>query len=109
MTPRSTKDTEDFAQRLARLAQRTLLRGRCPQCRFADMAVRYQPYEAVGGDFYDFTLIEAGHPAFLIGDVSGHGTAAALITAWILGYVPKSRAEHPRPPELIADLRLLVG
>ena len=108
MTPRSTSDAEVFSKRLARLVQRTLLRGRCPNCRFADMAVRYLPYEEVGGDFYDFTLVETGQPAFLVGDISGHGMAAALVTAWILGCVRKSKAEHPRPPDLIGDLRRLI-
>jgi len=63
----------------------------------------------VRGDFYDVTLIETGQNAFLIGDVSGHGMAAALISAWILGYVRKSKAAYPEPPHLLGDLRLLIG
>ena len=36
------------------------------------------PAEQVGGDFYDFFTIDETHIAVAIGDVSGHGVAAAL-------------------------------
>ena len=36
------------------------------------------PAEQVGGDFYDFFTIDDTHIAVAIGDVSGHGVAAAL-------------------------------
>ena len=37
-----------------------------------------QPARDVGGDFYDFFRIDAGHVAFLAADVSGKGITAAL-------------------------------
>ncbi|NUQ34851.1 MAG: sigma 54-interacting transcriptional regulator [Planctomycetaceae bacterium] len=35
----------------------------------------------VGGDFYDFVLVSPYHLGVVIADVSGHGTAAALVMA----------------------------
>ncbi len=41
---------------------------------FASMA----PAKEVGGDFYDFFMVDAGHVAALVADVSGKGVPAAL-------------------------------
>jgi sigma-B regulation protein RsbU (phosphoserine phosphatase) len=39
------------------------------------------PAKNVGGDYYDFIPTQTGHVAFCLGDVSGKGTAAALLMA----------------------------
>lgn len=39
------------------------------------------PARHVGGDFYDFFLIDSEHLGFVIGDVSGKGVSAALLMA----------------------------
>ena len=44
---------------------------------YADMA----PARLVGGDFYDFFLIDADRIGFVVGDVSGKGVPAALFMA----------------------------
>ena len=43
-----------------------------------------QPAREVGGDLYDFFLIDEDHLCFAIGDVSGKGTPAALFMAMTL-------------------------
>jgi hypothetical protein len=37
--------------------------------------------QAVGGDYFDFQVLPNGHLAVIMGDVSGHGVSAALVTA----------------------------
>jgi sigma-B regulation protein RsbU (phosphoserine phosphatase) len=40
-----------------------------------------RPARAVGGDFYDFFLVDEHHLAFTVGDVTGKGVPAALLMA----------------------------
>ena len=49
-----------------------------PQIRELDLYAIMTPAREVGGDFYDFFLIDEDHLAFLIADVSGKGVPAAL-------------------------------
>ncbi len=44
-----------------------------------DLAVCYEPAMWVGGDYYDVWTLENGQIAFVVGDVSGKGLAAAMI------------------------------
>jgi len=59
--------------------QRSLLPSRPPVFPGFDIAARTQPAEAVGGDFYDFILMEDDILGVAIGDASGHGMPAALL------------------------------
>ena len=40
-----------------------------------------EPAKEVGGDFYDFFLIDRHHLGFVIGDASGKGVPAAMFIA----------------------------
>ena len=46
-----------------------------------------KPTRQVGGDFYDFLQTETGEFVSILGDVSGKGVAAALLSSLILGFV----------------------
>jgi len=50
-----------------------------------DVAAEYVPTARVGGDFYDIVSLPNGRFAFMVGDVSGHGVAAGLLTGLIHG------------------------
>lgn len=65
---------------LARHIQESLLPHAPPRLPGLRVAMRYQPMENVGGDFYDFH-VKDGKLAALIADVSGHGVPAALIVS----------------------------
>jgi serine phosphatase RsbU (regulator of sigma subunit) len=45
-----------------------------------DLALRYRAAEEASGDTYDFINMSGGRLAVLMGDVTGHGVGAALIT-----------------------------
>jgi sigma-B regulation protein RsbU (phosphoserine phosphatase) len=58
---------------------------------------RYQPAEAVSGDFFSVSALSDTETGVLICDVAGHGVRAALVTAMIraLGEELKSLARDP--------------
>jgi serine phosphatase RsbU (regulator of sigma subunit)/anti-sigma regulatory factor (Ser/Thr protein kinase) len=64
--------------------QRTLLPETLPQLPGLELAARYQPAlvgTSIGGDWYDVFPLAAGQVALVIGDVMGHGVAAAALMA----------------------------
>lgn len=46
-------------------------------------AVKFEPMEKIGGDFYNFAEIDDNRLGILLSDVSGHGIPAALIAAMV--------------------------
>lgn len=52
-----------------------------PARRDFDIHALLEPASAVGGDLYDFALIDDDHLFFMVGDVSGKGVQAALFMA----------------------------
>src|SRR5918998_1447404 len=58
------------------------------------------PSRAIGGDFFDFTDRVDGSFGFAVGDVSGKGPAAALLTAKIQGLL-SAGADHGTPSEIM--------
>jgi Stage II sporulation protein E (SpoIIE) len=70
---------------LARQVQRDLLPGRAAWPSGIDVAADCLPASQVGGDFYDIVSLPGDRVAFTLGDVSGHGLAAALLMGLIHG------------------------
>jgi sigma-B regulation protein RsbU (phosphoserine phosphatase) len=64
------------------------------------MAAHMEPASHVGGDFFDAFFIDERHLFLCIGDVSGHGIAAALLMARIVGLV-RVLASGERSPGLV--------
>ena len=50
-----------------------------PERRDFDLHASMKPAKEVGGDFYDFFMVDQEHLAIVIGDVSGKGIPAALM------------------------------
>jgi sigma-B regulation protein RsbU (phosphoserine phosphatase) len=64
---------------------------------------------AVGGDWYDFIPLEDGRWGLVLADVSGKGTAAALLMSATRGMLRSLAEAHCRPAEVMSKLnRLLV-
>lgn len=61
--------------------QRALLPSTLPEIPTLDLAAHYQPAQRAGGDYYDFFPLPEGQWGIFIGDVSGHGTPAAVLMA----------------------------
>jgi serine phosphatase RsbU (regulator of sigma subunit) len=64
----------------ARLRQRHTLRLP-PRMQSYEIASLFRPMEAVSGDFYEFLSLSNGRLGIGIGDASGHGVEACMITA----------------------------
>lgn len=83
--------------------QRSLLPKALPEVRGVEFAARYIPGESgteVGGDWYSAIAIDDHRFAFVVGDVSGRGIAAATIMAG-LRYTIRAYAAIGFSPERI--------
>ena len=70
-----------------------------------DLAAACVPARELGGDFYDFLPYGNGRLALALGDVSGKGTAAALLGALTIGILRAHTVDHPcAPAQLLATL-----
>jgi sigma-B regulation protein RsbU (phosphoserine phosphatase) len=67
----------------ARNIQLALLPTSFPRVPTLEFASKYLPCEKVGGDFYNIYRLDEENIGILIGDVSGHGVSAAMITVFI--------------------------
>jgi phosphoserine phosphatase RsbU/P len=65
-----------------------------------DIFAMMRPAKEVGGDFYDFFLIDEQHVCVVVGDVSGKGVPAALFMS-VTKYLVESVAGEGAPPEEI--------
>ncbi len=63
----------------ARSIQEGLFPKICPEIPGLDIAAVTRICTEVGGDYYDFIALDDGREAVVVGDVSGHGTGAALV------------------------------
>jgi len=88
--------------RLAELVQRTLIP---PDLTHGpvQVRVRYEPATKVGGDYAYFDL-DGENLCVCVGDVTGHGIAAALVTNRIHGEVVRLVRENVWPEDLVRGL-----
>jgi serine phosphatase RsbU (regulator of sigma subunit) len=61
--------------------QKSLLPARPPQIEGVELAGRCIPAKSVGGDYFDYFLLDDGKLGVLIADVSGHSVGSALVMA----------------------------
>jgi sigma-B regulation protein RsbU (phosphoserine phosphatase) len=62
-----------------------------------ELHAHMSPAKEVGGDLFDFFLLDESHLAFVIGDVSGKGVPAALFMA-VTRTVLRAAAQRDLPP-----------
>jgi sigma-B regulation protein RsbU (phosphoserine phosphatase) len=63
-----------------------------------------QPAREVGGDFYDFFLIDPNRVAFVIGDVSGKGVPAAIFMAMTRALLKSTAMKGISPSACLQDI-----
>jgi phosphoserine phosphatase RsbU/P len=95
--------------REARAIQQALLPKNCPSIPGFTVAGLCVPAGAVGGDWYDFIPLDEGRWGLVLADVSGKGTAAALLMSATRGML-RSLAEACRTPgEVLTKLNHLMA
>jgi len=72
-----------------------------------EVAGYYEPASNVGGDFWDLSALPHGRTAILIGDVTGHGVPAAILTATAKGCLDTLRHVHGGDMQVAETMRVL--
>jgi sigma-B regulation protein RsbU (phosphoserine phosphatase) len=67
----------------ARDIQKAMLPSVLPDSKKVSFSPKYFPAEKVGGDYYNIFKIDSHNIAMCIGDVSGHGVSAAMLTVFL--------------------------
>lgn len=70
-------------------------------------AVMFRPSDQMGGDFFD-AWSEGDYSHFLIGDISGHGTSAALMMAVCKGIFRSLGSTMNDPVEIVGAANMLL-
>jgi phosphoserine phosphatase RsbU/P len=94
----------------ARCLQLSILPQEIPEVRGLEIAARYVPMEVLGGDFYDFIVMDKNRIGILIADVSGHGTPAALITSMLKISLAAQITRASKPAQVLSGInQTLLG
>ncbi|MEY2397919.1 MAG: phosphoserine phosphatase RsbU/P [Actinomycetota bacterium] len=102
---RRAEESEARAAALIHALQQTLIPPTPPHVPGLDVAAVYRPAVGeVGGDFYDVFEVADGDWCVVIGDVSGKGTDAAIVTSTARHVVRSSALRHPEPSDLLRVL-----
>lgn len=94
--------------RTARQIQRSILPRELPTLRGLDVDARYVPMTAVGGDFYDFLLVDDRRIGILVADVSGHGVPAALIASMVKVAIAAQQEHADQPARVLAQMNQIL-
>ena len=63
--------------------QKSIIPYALPDLKNIQCAVRYEPSTQVGGDYYDYHLVDDKKIGVLVADVAGHGIPAAMVAAML--------------------------
>jgi len=94
---------------LARELQFRLLPQSVPKLANLDIAARFLPARAIGGDLYDFVDYSLSRTALVIGDVSGKGAPAAIYAALVSGILRSHAPIEPSPAEMLSAVNFSLG
>ncbi|HEX9655057.1 MAG TPA: SpoIIE family protein phosphatase [bacterium] len=104
------KNQERFKNELqiAHRIQLSSLPKQVPNLAGLDIFAHSEPATEVGGDYYDFLLLDKKQLLVVVGDVSGKGTSAALYVSKIQGIMRSIYEYHPSPRDLFIRLNYLL-
>jgi len=94
---------------LARELQFRLLPQSLPKLPHLQLAAKFAPARAIGGDLYDFVNYSLSRTALVIGDVSGKGAPAAIYAALVSGILRSHAPIEPGPAEMLRAVNFSLG
>lgn len=87
--------------KIARDIQRSILPKSKPQMPGLDFGMLIEPMESVGGDFFDFILLDDERVGLVMGDVSDHGVPAAIFMALTYSLMRVEARRHSAPGDVL--------
>jgi sigma-B regulation protein RsbU (phosphoserine phosphatase) len=94
---------------LARELQMRLLPQTLPKLHHLELAAKFTPARAIGGDLYDFIPYSLSRLGIAIGDVSGKGAPAAIYAALVSGILRSHAPIEPGPAEMLSAVNLSLA
>jgi phosphoserine phosphatase RsbU/P len=94
---------------LARELQMRLLPQSQPKLGHLDVAAKFVPARAIGGDLYDFIPYSLSRLGIAIGDVSGKGAPAAIYAALVSGILRSHAPIEPGPAEMLKAVNMSLA
>ncbi len=97
---------------VAATLQQAILPRQLPTEDGIELAARYEPAETgvdVGGDWYDAFMLRDGRLALTVGDVAGHGVAAAALMAQLRNAARAYAVDGHEPGPLVTKLNRLLA
>jgi len=94
---------------LARELQMRLLPQTLPKVSHLELAAKFSPARAIGGDLYDFIPYSLSRLGIAIGDVSGKGAPAAIYAALVSGILRSHAPIEPGPAEMLSAVNLSLA
>ena len=105
---RAERETMSLEAQEARLMQQALLPKSSPYIPGFVISGLSVPVSAVGGDWYDFISFPDGRWGLVLADVSGKGTAAALLMSATRGMLRSLAEACSTPSEVLTKLNHLL-
>ena len=111
---RTTADKERIASELhfAREVQQGALPTHCPPFPGAEnveVVARIEPAREIGGDYYDFFLLDEDHLGVVVADVSGKGMAAGLFLMMIRTLLRDTAMRMTNPGEALTHVNRMIA
>ena len=97
------------ALNLAQEVQQNLLPQRPPRLESIDVIGRSLYCDETGGDYFDFLELSGNRLGVVVGDVTGHGVAAALLMASVRGFLRARATLSESAAEIISGVNRLTS
>lgn len=99
-------NTLDFQLNMAMQVQRSLIEEANFTLNDVNFMSKYLPALDIGGDMYDMVKLDNSNVAVIMGDVSGHGIAAALLTAMLKMMFRNILSTTNNPSEILSKMNI---